>query len=140
MKSKYGATIQTAVDYVMAIDPKGEDLYEILPHVAAVAAAYGDPKGKYEAFMKNNMATYQSKPFWFYDQTAALSNSPAARMEKRSTTWAREDAEPLNPNTINPFQCPEVVASVYAYELDNGVFTNCLELQAAFEAPVPHNV
>ena len=38
-KSKYGATIQTALNYVMGIDPKHEDMGDIFPHVAAVAAA-----------------------------------------------------------------------------------------------------
>lgn len=92
-KSKYGSTIQTALDYAMALNPKGEDVGEIVPHVASVAAAYGDPKGKYAAFMTKTMANYQSKPFWFYDQTLALVSSPASRgaRSRRSLTWARED-------------------------------------------------
>jgi hypothetical protein len=91
-KSKYGATIQTALDYAMALNPKGEDVKEIIPHVASVAAAYGDPKDKYAAFMTKIMVDYQSKPFWFYDQTLALSSSPAARGKRstRSVSWARE--------------------------------------------------
>ena len=77
-KSKYGATIQTALDYTMALDPKEEPQVEIVPHVASVAAAYGDPNGKYATFMKKVLSNYQSKSFWFYDQTAALPSSPAA--------------------------------------------------------------
>ena len=38
-KSKYGATIQTALDFTMNVNPKGEDISDIIPHVAAVAAA-----------------------------------------------------------------------------------------------------
>ena len=78
-KSKYGATIQTALDYTMALDPKGELQVEIVPHVASIAAAYGDLNGKYTTFMKKVLSDYRSRSFWFYDQTTALPNSPAAR-------------------------------------------------------------
>lgn len=81
-KSKYGATIQTAVDYTMGVNPKGEDISDIFPHVAAAAAAYGDPKGKYSAFLQKNAPNYKSQPFWFYDQSAALPNSPAGKTKR----------------------------------------------------------
>ena len=35
----------------MGLDPKKEQVSDIFPHVAAVAAAYGDPTGKYQAFL-----------------------------------------------------------------------------------------
>ena len=76
----------------MSLNPKTEDVLEILPHVAAVAAAYGDPKGKYAAFMGKTMSDYQSKSFWLYDQTEALPSSPAAQtMQKRAGTWGKND-------------------------------------------------
>ena len=78
-KSKYGATIQNAVDYAMNADPKSENIADIFPHVAAVAAAYGDPKGKYAAFLQNHQSTYKSQPYFFYDQKTALPNAPALR-------------------------------------------------------------
>ncbi|TFK57338.1 chondroitin AC/alginate lyase [Heliocybe sulcata] len=83
-KSKYGATIQTAVDYAMAQNPKGEDITELAPHVAAVAAAYGDPTGKYGSFLRRTMPDYQSQSFWFYDQPQALPNSPASRLKSHA--------------------------------------------------------
>lgn len=92
-KSKYGATIQTALDYTMALNPKGEHQVEIVPHVASIAAAYGDPKGKYAAFMKKTLSDYQSKSFWFYDQIVALASSPAARhMSTRQYAYDGEDS------------------------------------------------
>jgi hypothetical protein len=94
-KSKYGATIQTALDFIMSLDPKGEDVKEVVPHVASIAAAYGDPSGKYSMFMENVMSDYQSQPFWFYDQTAALPNSPAAkhtRSRRFVNQWEQEDS------------------------------------------------
>lgn len=83
-KSKYGATIQTAVDYAMAQNPKDEDVTELAPHVAAVAAAYGDPSGKYAAFLRRIVPDYQGQPFWYYDQAQALPNSPGARLRSHS--------------------------------------------------------
>ena len=38
-KSKYGTTIQDALDWAMSADPKNENVLDIIPHVAAVAAA-----------------------------------------------------------------------------------------------------
>ena len=93
VKSRYGATIQTALDYTMSLDPKTEDVLEVLPHVASVAAAYGDPKGKYAAFMGKIMSDYQSKSFWLYDQTGALPSSPAAQtVQKRAGAWGENDS------------------------------------------------
>ncbi|KAI0348647.1 chondroitin AC/alginate lyase [Trametopsis cervina] len=81
-KSKYGATIQTAVDYMMRLDPNSEEIDELFPHVAATAAAYGDPSGKYAFFLQKKNPNYKSNPFYFYDQTAALSNSPAGKTKR----------------------------------------------------------
>ncbi|KAI0704924.1 alginate lyase-domain-containing protein [Cytidiella melzeri] len=109
-KSKYGATIQTALDYVMGVNPKSEDMSDIFPHVAAVAAAYGDPKGKYAAFLQKNDPNYQSQPFWFYDQSAALPNSPAGKTkrsdESQDPAFAEGSSTAGNPSfgvTYNPW-------------------------------------
>lgn len=75
-KTKYGATIQTAVDYLMALDPGDERLEEALPHVAAIAAVYGDPHQKYAAYLKSGNPNYVKKPFWFYNQPRAISSRP----------------------------------------------------------------
>jgi hypothetical protein len=77
----------------MSLNPKTENVFEILPHVAAVAAAYGDPKGKYATFMRKTMIDYQSKSFWLYDQTGALPSSPASQgMHKRAGAWGNNDS------------------------------------------------
>ncbi|KAJ7050178.1 alginate lyase-domain-containing protein [Mycena amicta] len=53
IKTKAGTTIKDALDMTMTVDPniKGEDyaVAEIFPNIAAVAAEYGDPDGKYVA-------------------------------------------------------------------------------------------
>ncbi|KAG9126103.1 hypothetical protein FRC07_004872 [Ceratobasidium sp. 392] len=103
-KSKYGATIQTAVDYLMSLDPNGEKVEEALPHVAAVAAAYGDPEGKYAWYLKNGNRNYAKKPFWFYDQPAAISrNSIEPRKVARD-----EPSESSTPTTESSIQASEV--------------------------------
>ncbi|KZT30352.1 chondroitin AC/alginate lyase [Neolentinus lepideus HHB14362 ss-1] len=108
-KSNYGATIQTAVDYAMAQDPKEEDITELAPHVAAVAAIYGDPIGKYAAFLQRSMPKYRSQPFWFYDQPKVPSNSPSSRLKSytaadrdQSILWDIFGSPQLDQPSISP--------------------------------------
>jgi hypothetical protein len=45
----------------------------VLPHVAAVAAVYGDPAGKYAAFLsKTTNGKYKTQSYFFYDQPDAF--------------------------------------------------------------------
>ncbi|EJD37964.1 chondroitin AC/alginate lyase, partial [Auricularia subglabra TFB-10046 SS5] len=81
-KTRYGATIQTAVNYLMPRAGNTDDLQmgELAPHVATVAAAYGDPQGKYAKFLNNAYGSgYTGQRWWYFDQTAALPNSPLAQ-------------------------------------------------------------
>ncbi|CDO72352.1 hypothetical protein BN946_scf184977.g49 [Trametes cinnabarina] len=154
-KSKYGATIQTALDYTMGLDPKGEDISDIFPHVAAVAAAYGDPKGKYAAFLQQKESDYASQPFWFYDQSSALPNSPAGAHAKHRRGSILEtpasvagalrvdgvrDAEHLAGQALDtvhsasiPFECPAVFALAKETELEDGLFVSCDQLKPFYE-------
>ncbi|KAK7058828.1 hypothetical protein VNI00_001452 [Paramarasmius palmivorus] len=112
-RTKYGATIQTAVDYTMKIDPKRENVQELLPHVAAVAAAYGDPSGKYAAFIQRNSPNYASKPWYYYNQPSAV----------RSGAWRREVQRRQDAADVEvPFECPEIFKEEKEVELDIGVF------------------
>ncbi|RPD82674.1 chondroitin AC/alginate lyase [Lentinus tigrinus ALCF2SS1-7] len=146
-KSKYGATIQTALDYVMAQDPKEEDVADIFPHVAAVAAAYGDPKGKYAAFLKKKDSNYASQPFWFYDQSAALPSSPAGHPKRElsisggavgqqdvavysdATSGKILDASSVVGSGNVTFECPAAFDGVSEVELEPGLTTTCPELE-----------
>lgn len=122
----------------MKTDPKGEDVSTVFPHVAAVRAAYGDPTGKYEAFLKKKMPDYKSAPYWFYDQTPALSSSPAARTSgKSSPVWAREDVAAGAPTATVPFTCPSVFDDEDEVEVDDGIFVTCDQLRPLFELPAP---
>ncbi|KAF8633931.1 hypothetical protein AX15_001115 [Amanita polypyramis BW_CC] len=122
-KSKYGATIQTAVDYTMSVDPRKEDITEIIPHVLAVAAAYGDPHGKYAAFLKR-VGNYENKASWLYDQPEGVRRI-RGRKEARSVEEVMGDIE---------FECPDVFSGVVRVELDDGVFVTCDELKPFYTA------
>ena len=163
MKSKYGATIQTAVDYTMSVNPKGEDISDIFPHVAAAAAAYGDPKGKYAAFLQKNAPNYKSQPYWFYDQSAALPHSPAGSKSKRSDDESVDHtaqapvpdvpAATLNgtnstdmgtpattQSTTIPFECPAVFDDAFEVELEDDLFVTCDQLRPFYEIAIPVDV
>ncbi|KAJ3517366.1 hypothetical protein NLJ89_g537 [Agrocybe chaxingu] len=139
-KSKYGATIQKALDFLLALDPKNEDISEVFPHVAAVAAAYGDPKGTYATYLKKKVPSYQSKSYWFYDQASALPHSPASKNRARSVMWRREDAvavaaAPVTAGDVKvPFECPAAFQDVTKVEIDDGIYVTCDDLRPFYEA------
>lgn len=132
----------------MAQDPKGEDISDIFPHVAAVAAAYGDPKGKYAAFLQKKASNYKNQPFFFYDQSAALLKSPAAAHSKRQLDAAQDlavfsvattgtvvdaaSAAGSNASTF-PFECPDVFSLGPVTELEYGLFVTCAVLKQFYE-------
>jgi hypothetical protein len=124
-KSKYGATIQDAVDYTMNVNPGKENPLELGPHVAAAAAAYGDPNGKYAAFLGKTDASYRSKPYWFFDQPKAIRGAKGG--QKISTI------ERILEDIM--FDCPEVFSDpeVSSVELDDGIYVTCDELQPFYE-------
>ena len=147
-KTRNGATIQQALDFTMAQDPKKEAVSQIFPHVAAIAAAYGDPGKKYTSFLQAHNSKYKSDRYWLYDQALALKMSPSRSREKRDSRrplrWKRQDMDdseeyPDGDGIIVPsnaqnetaagngvtIQCPEAFAGQEEIELDNGVFVTC---------------
>lgn len=169
-KSKYGATIQTALDFVLASGPGDEGFDDVYPHVAAVAAAYGDPKGKYKAFLKKQLSTYETKPFWFYDQPSALTKAPTSSKAHAAllpVDGGDGDTAPSGPDDRDsdddgpgepdddddsdpagsvpsapkiPFTCPEAFKYTSKVEIDNGIFVTCEQLRPLYEADVPTGV
>lgn len=63
-----GSTIKDALDFAMAQDPKDEDPGELYPVVASVAAVYGDPDGKYAAFLAKATPSYPADPYFLWSQ------------------------------------------------------------------------
>lgn len=144
----------------MSLDPKGEDISDILPHVAAVAAAYGDPKGRYAAFLQKNDPSYKSQPYWFFDQSGALPNSPAGKSVRgyqvednpAVKSFSPEAAAPSSlptptdpPSSVPgsevpvdtevPFECPAVFQNAEFVELEYGLFVTCDQLKPFYEIP-----
>ncbi|KAJ7092858.1 chondroitin AC/alginate lyase [Mycena belliarum] len=67
-----GATIQTALDFLMTTSPAATSetnvTAEIYPNVAAVAAEYGDPTGKYASFLAASGFPYGQDASFLWDQ------------------------------------------------------------------------
>ncbi|KAG8747250.1 hypothetical protein FRC10_001866 [Ceratobasidium sp. 414] len=128
-RSKYGATIQTAVNYLMSLDPNGEKVEEALPHVAAVAAAYGDPKGTYAQYLKNRNRNYAKKPFWFYDQPAAIARSSAkprnvVRDESSSDSPTPTTEPNVQASEVDQNHPPALFSDGHLVELEEGLFVS----------------
>ncbi|KAH7915386.1 alginate lyase-domain-containing protein [Hygrophoropsis aurantiaca] len=135
-KSKYGATVQDALDYTMKLDPKHEEVGDIFPHVSAVAAAYGDPDGKYGAFLQKTDPDYQSHPFWYYDQTIALPNSPAAQAVVGNGSSRRSISDQSKgKDTPIKFTCPVIFDNIpqgQTVEIADGIFVTCDQLKGFY--------
>ncbi|KAK7683795.1 hypothetical protein QCA50_013171 [Cerrena zonata] len=78
IKTSQGATIQTAVDYTMTVDPGEDTAEELYPNVAAVAAHYGDPDGKYGSFLMKKLGTDLAKQPYFAFNTFSVSGLPTS--------------------------------------------------------------
>ena len=81
-KSKYNATIQSAIDFTMRLDPKGEDANEMVPHVLCAVAVYGDPKNTYMTWVKKVMPDYDTRIYHIYNQPGAFVTSPVSARQK----------------------------------------------------------
>ncbi|KAJ2928935.1 hypothetical protein H1R20_g8291, partial [Candolleomyces eurysporus] len=151
-KSKYGATIQTALDYAITCDPNGEDVLDLVPHVAAVSAAYGDPTGRYKSFLSKTMSNYESRPLWFYNQPSAFTKSATSGKSKRGVIFGRDDdaseeggsneqptvqGGPVAGRPSIPFACPEAFKDTAKVEIDNGIYVTCEQLRPFYETNVP---
>lgn len=63
-----------------------EDPTELVPHMAAIVAAFGDPTGKYARYMDQVLPDYQSKSWYFSDQTEAFITAPRASQRSKSSS------------------------------------------------------
>ena len=63
-----GATIFDALDYAIAQDPaasgEASAITEMSPSVAAIASKFGDPDGKYAAFLLKADKNYPAQPYY----------------------------------------------------------------------------
>ncbi|KAF9270370.1 chondroitin AC/alginate lyase [Marasmius fiardii PR-910] len=133
-RTKHGANIKDALDYVMTVDPKREDRSQIVPHVLAVATAYGDPTGEYASFLQEHSPKYRTKSSWFYNQPDAFPSTHRNREGKRGVAWPKDDDMPSAERDSVTFTCPRIFTSEPCVELDLGVCVTCEQLEEFFSS------
>ncbi|KAF7366808.1 Chondroitin AC/alginate lyase [Mycena sanguinolenta] len=108
LTTKYGATIQDALNMVMTVDPnasdEGEAIAEIYPNIAAVASTYGDPDGKYVAFLQKVFPEYAWDGDFLWDQPLAGSagSTDATSNSTTSTTGTKDGSGALAIKALTP--------------------------------------
>ncbi|KAH7090027.1 chondroitin AC/alginate lyase [Auriculariales sp. MPI-PUGE-AT-0066] len=89
--TKAGTNLQNAVTYAMQFDPAATDevtsapAEELYQHVAAVAAHYGDPDGKYAAYLARVDPKYPQSPYFLWNQPLALPANYKSRARLRAS-------------------------------------------------------
>lgn len=123
----------------MTKGPGKEDITDIFPHIAAIAIAYGDPTGRYTAYLKKNDKRYQEAPYYYYNQAGALTKAPTSKNKVAEdpldglahlaeTDVPTPTSVPQATPTI-PWECPTAFATATEVQLDDGVFVTCDELK-----------
>lgn len=117
-------------------NPGNEDPSQTLPHVASVAAAYGDPTGKYMAFLRKYDGFYTGKSFWLYDQVGVFPNSPSSKKAARSLIKKQDDMVDLLFSSLIasnvpdvPFECPAIFSDAVKVPIDNDLYVTCEKLR-----------
>ena len=106
----------------MTLNHGNEDQLEITPHIAAIAAAYGDPKGKYLHYLSQVDSSYASQAFWFYDQSAAFSKAPTSTGSHNEHRSVDDSSSPL----VAPlYPCETLFSGSQYLELDVGIWVTC---------------
>ncbi|KAG8872918.1 hypothetical protein FRB97_007258 [Tulasnella sp. 331] len=77
-----GANIQTAIDFAMPIAPGADLPSELYPDVAAVAAHFGDPTGKYAAWLAEKDPLYPGEANFFWEQPLSDSGLKVTEQEE----------------------------------------------------------
>nr|GAT60020.1 predicted protein [Mycena chlorophos] len=136
--SNYGATIQKAVDFAMRLDAKNEDPTELIPHVSAIMAVYGDPQGRYSAYLKKMNSSYQAQPFSFWNQPEAFTQAPSSSQRTRKS---RDSAPPDGSSSFaSDIICDPPFVDVIgacAYELEYRYYVTCPTLEPFYEMADP---
>ncbi|KAI0061087.1 chondroitin AC/alginate lyase [Artomyces pyxidatus] len=84
-----GGTIHAALDFAMTIPPDDDGANELYSSIAAVASVYGDPQGKYVAFLTKAEYSYPENPWFFWNQPFSDSG------------WARTEGLPVSGGLVS---------------------------------------
>lgn len=94
-QTRYKATIKTAIDYLVTLDPGQEEKAAAMPLVACALSVYGDDnKSTYRKYLesfgtrssedgKSRTFTYKTKSWWFYEQPDAMKGPQHRRREEQ---------------------------------------------------------
>ncbi|KAF8308903.1 chondroitin AC/alginate lyase [Clavulina sp. PMI_390] len=141
-QSRYRATIQDALDYVMQEPPGSESIQSLLPHVASVAVAYGDPHQTYANFiaMKDTGATHRT--WWWHDVPGAFGPSNKLVHQRREAAaeiptsknatgviWAPGE-EPIRPDVFG-------ITGDDLVQLDDAVFVSWDDIRPYYASLKP---
>ncbi|KAF5390349.1 hypothetical protein D9757_002788 [Collybiopsis confluens] len=124
-KSRHGATIRDAVNFLMSVDPKKETevAAQAGQHVAAAQAIYG-PCPEYSAYL--NKLKFEEQSYWYYDQPSAFKQASSSRcnkMRSRTVVWRRDSGY-----DSGGIQCPDMFKEFEKVEIDNGIFVTCADV------------
>jgi hypothetical protein len=105
---------------MITMDPGKDDPTCVFPHVTAIAAAYGDPTGKYKRYMQQKQQKSQNwakESYYLFNQPQAFAVSPA-KAGKRAFLEGIEGGEPAHVHADRPapFQFVDQI------ELDKAIF------------------
>lgn len=105
---------------MITINPGKDDPTCVFPHVTAVAAAYGDPTGKYQRYMQQKQQNGQNQAkesYYLFNQPQAFAMSPA-KTGKRTFLEEIEGEVPAHVHADRPapFQFVDQI------ELDKAIF------------------
>ncbi|KAJ7597165.1 alginate lyase-domain-containing protein [Mycena floridula] len=124
-QAKTGATLKTIGDFMLNLNPRGEDMDDCLTSMAAVSAAYGDPDGLYQRWMTTASGDYQYQRFWFSMSTLALPNSPAGKKNQGSPAAKKGKRAEPEVSGLLWWWCPPEILKSGGIELTNGEFGDC---------------
>ncbi|QRV79293.1 alginate lyase [Ceratobasidium sp. AG-Ba] len=102
IKAASGAGIQDAANYAMGFTPgPGEAASELFPQIAAVAVKFGDPDGKYAAWLASKDQQYPARLWFFWDQPLSDSGLAAGLVAQGGSNddGGPTDGEPDDDNT-----------------------------------------
>jgi len=117
---------------MITIDPGKDDPTCVFPHVTAVAAAYGDPTGKYKRYMRQKQQKGQNwakESYYLFNQPQAFAMSPA-KTGKRAFLEDTEEDVPAHVHADRPapFQFVDQI------ELDKAIFLTWNIARTIYEA------
>ena len=93
-RSRYGANIQDALQFVMQESPGDESIQSLLPHVAAVAVAYGDPKKAYAKFIADQDDGAPHRTWFWRDVPGAFGPNNKLPHQRRDDENDCDECEP----------------------------------------------